>query len=106
MTAYIAVSGGKLDWNEYQEELRNDIEEGRANVTKESLGQDEYKRLMDQLQDHRETKRRGMRLTNKAAATDTRQTVKQMQTSVSSFPQPPASFVLIPRQLINLHERT
>ncbi|KAJ7200509.1 hypothetical protein GGX14DRAFT_372090 [Mycena pura] len=70
-------------------ELRNDIEEGLANVTEESLGKDEYSRLMDQLRDHRETKRRGMRMTNKAAATDVRQTVKQLQKS-----------------LINLYERT
>ncbi|KAJ6459911.1 hypothetical protein C8R45DRAFT_1109287 [Mycena sanguinolenta] len=44
---------------DYQEELHEEFEDGIANVTRESLGEEEYNRLMDQLEEHRQKKKRG-----------------------------------------------
>ncbi|KAF7341886.1 hypothetical protein MSAN_02044200 [Mycena sanguinolenta] len=82
-------SGESKQLGDYQEELQEDVDEGIADVTRESLGEEEYKRLMDQLEDHRKTKKRGVRMTAKAAATDARQTA-----------------VRVGEELIDLHERT
>ncbi|KAF7341854.1 hypothetical protein MSAN_02040900 [Mycena sanguinolenta] len=84
-------SGESKQLGDYQEELQEDVDEGIADVTRESLGEEEYKRLMDQLEDHRKTKKRGVRMTAKAAATDARQTAVRVGGGV---------------QLIDLHERT
>ncbi|KAF7367669.1 hypothetical protein MSAN_00830600 [Mycena sanguinolenta] len=82
-------SGESKRLGDYQEELQEDVDEGIADVPRESLGEEEYKRLMDQLEEHRKTKKRGVRMTAKAAATDARQTA-----------------VRVGEELIDLHERT
>ncbi|KAF7358607.1 hypothetical protein MSAN_01199400 [Mycena sanguinolenta] len=82
-------SGESKRLADYQEELHENVEDGIANVTRESLGEEEYNRLMDQLKEHRETKKRGVRMTAQAAATDARQTAFR-----------------VGEELIDLHERT
>ncbi|KAF8132142.1 hypothetical protein K438DRAFT_1998698 [Mycena galopus ATCC 62051] len=81
-------SGAKV-LEDYQEELRDDVEDGTAVVDAASLGVDEVDRLMKQLALKRETERRGVRRTNKAAATDARQTMAG-----------------ISRKLVDMRERT
>ncbi|KAF8181229.1 hypothetical protein K438DRAFT_1768062 [Mycena galopus ATCC 62051] len=81
-------SGAKV-LEDYQEDLREDVEDGTAVVDAASLGVDEVDRLMKQLALKRETERRGVRRTNKAAATDARQTMAG-----------------ISRKLVDMRERT
>jgi hypothetical protein len=73
---------------EYNNDLQDEIDDGAA-FDEQSLGKVEYDRLMDQLEEKRQTETRGARATNKAAANDAR------KTSMS-----------IGEQLTNLYERT
>jgi hypothetical protein len=73
---------------DYNNNLQDEIDDGAA-FDEQSLGKVEYDRLMDQLEEKRQTKTRGARATNKAAANDVR------KTSMS-----------IGEQLTNLYERT
>ncbi|KAK7007339.1 hypothetical protein R3P38DRAFT_2553698, partial [Favolaschia claudopus] len=64
------------DLDKLQAELREDIEDGTVVI--EDIDDTERKRLIDQLIEHRTTKRKGIRGTTKAAQLDTRLTAKKM----------------------------
>ncbi|KAJ7862672.1 hypothetical protein B0H14DRAFT_3444610 [Mycena olivaceomarginata] len=82
------AGGEQKSLEEYNGDLQNEIDDGAA-FDEESLGKVEYDRLMDQLEEKRQTETRGAHATNKAAANDAR------KTSMS-----------IGEQLTNLYERT
>jgi hypothetical protein len=80
--------GEQKSLDDYHNDLQDEIDDGAA-LDEEGLGKVEYDRLMDQLEEKRQTETRGARATNKAAANDAR------KTSMS-----------IGEQLTNLYERT
>ncbi|KAJ7830494.1 hypothetical protein B0H14DRAFT_3464740 [Mycena olivaceomarginata] len=82
------AGGEQKSLEEYNGDLQNEIDDSAA-FDEESLGKVEYDRLMDQLEEKRQTETRGARATNKAAANNAR------KTSMS-----------IGEQLTNLYERT
>ncbi|KAJ7719765.1 hypothetical protein B0H14DRAFT_2642890 [Mycena olivaceomarginata] len=82
------AAGEQKSLEDYHNDLQDEIDDGAA-FDEQSLGKIEYERLMDQLEEKRQTETRGARATNKAAANDAR------KTSMS-----------IGEQLTNLYERT
>jgi hypothetical protein len=82
------LQGEQKSLDDYHNDLQDEMDDG-AVFDEESLGKVEYERLMDQLEEKRQTETRGARATNKAAANDAR------KTSMS-----------IGEQLTNLYERT
>ncbi|KAJ7898208.1 hypothetical protein B0H14DRAFT_2557248 [Mycena olivaceomarginata] len=82
------AAGEQKSLEDYNNDLQDEIDDGAA-FDEQSLGKVEYDRLMDQLEEKRQTETRGARATNKAAANDAR------KTSMS-----------IGEQLTNLYERT
>jgi hypothetical protein len=80
--------GEQKSLEDYNNDLQDEIDDGAA-FDEQSLGKVEYDRLMDQLEEKRQTETRGARATNKAAANDARKTS-----------------MLIGEQLTNLYERT
>ncbi|KAJ7812660.1 hypothetical protein B0H14DRAFT_3478701 [Mycena olivaceomarginata] len=82
------AAGEQKSLDDYHNDLQDEMDDG-AVFDEESLGKVEYERLMDQLEEKRQTETRGARATNKAAANDAR------KTSMS-----------IGEQLTNLYERT
>ncbi|KAJ7823991.1 hypothetical protein B0H14DRAFT_3469740 [Mycena olivaceomarginata] len=84
---YARAAGEQKSLDNYHNDLQDEIDDGAA-LDEEGLGKVEYNRLMDQLEEKRQTETRGARATNKAA-NDAR------KTSMS-----------IGEQLTNLYERT
>ncbi|KAJ7718181.1 hypothetical protein B0H14DRAFT_3521775 [Mycena olivaceomarginata] len=84
----LELLANKSLWTTTTTTLQDEMDDG-AVFDEESLGKVEYERLMDQLEEKRQTETRGACATNKAAANDAR------KTSMS-----------IGEQLTNLYERT
>ncbi|KAJ7722165.1 hypothetical protein B0H14DRAFT_3520404 [Mycena olivaceomarginata] len=82
------AAGEQKSLDNYHNDLQDEIDDS-AVFNEENLGKVEYNRLMDQLEEKRQTETRGSRATNKAAANDVR------KTSMS-----------IGKQLTNLYEHT
>ncbi|KAJ6603101.1 hypothetical protein B0H10DRAFT_2229866 [Mycena sp. CBHHK59/15] len=61
-----------------QEELQDAIDEGQIKAIGDTIDDEEKARLINQLQEHRDLSRRGVRATNKAAAVDGKQTAKRV----------------------------
>jgi hypothetical protein len=83
------VAGDSKPLHELRQEVKDEIEDGTLVLA--DIPDAEKKRLMDQLLEHRETKRRGVRGTNMSALVDARQTAK----SISSAVRPHFSFPLV-----------
>ncbi|KAJ7140735.1 hypothetical protein C8R44DRAFT_866432 [Mycena epipterygia] len=63
---------------ELQEDLQDAIDEGQIKALAATMDDEERNRVIDQLMEHRETTRRGVRATDKAAITDATQTAKRV----------------------------
>ncbi|KAJ7080783.1 hypothetical protein B0H15DRAFT_953380 [Mycena belliarum] len=74
------ADGSSKKLHELQGELAAAIEAGEVDLW--SLGEEEEKRLLDQLIEHRGTQKRGMRATNRAAAMDGTQTAQHIGDSI------------------------
>ncbi|KAF8198668.1 hypothetical protein K438DRAFT_1966635 [Mycena galopus ATCC 62051] len=68
------AEGKTMILEDYQEELREEIEAGNLTALEAKISETEKTRLIDQLKEYRALKRCGMRSTNKAALMDGRQT--------------------------------
>ncbi|KAJ7094073.1 hypothetical protein B0H15DRAFT_799083 [Mycena belliarum] len=71
-------AGDTKNLRDLQDDLADAIDDGDIVTDPELLDDNEKKRLIDQLIEHRATKKRGMRATNRAAAMDGTQTAQKI----------------------------
>ncbi|KAF8214556.1 hypothetical protein K438DRAFT_1749659 [Mycena galopus ATCC 62051] len=82
------AEGKTMILEDYQEELREEIEAGNLTALEAEISDTEKTRIIDQLKEFRALKRRGMHSTNKAALMDGRQTAIRIgdgRTGIHSF---------------------
>ncbi|KAJ7467012.1 hypothetical protein FB451DRAFT_1483998 [Mycena latifolia] len=75
----VREAGGRKALNDIQDDLADAVEDGELTVDASLMDEAEKKRLIDQLEEYRNTQRRGMRMTNKSAAMDGLQTANRIR---------------------------